>query len=141
MRLRLLLTLLALTTLALVGCNKGSKLIGKWSTTMNNLPIEAEYKPDSTFVFTAKPPMAPGMLIHISGQYTEKDDKIKAHFTDVDLENVPPEAKAQEAALKAKLLQQVKGAGEGEVTIKWEGNDSFTTTNPAGRSTTFTRIK
>lgn len=132
MRFRTLVITVILGSLALLGCNKGNKLVGVWTFTGSgdgqNVSGEATFKADGSVLFEASNPAAPAMKIDMLGKYREDGDKLFVKFEDVQLINTPSEAKGQEQQMKDMLKKQIAVGEEKARSIAWTGDSAFTTT-------------
>lgn len=139
-----------LALIALVGCKKGSPIVGDWTTTANTGGMTAEQK----YTFDAGGNMTMNATITAQGQsfslgakgtYTMTDEThLKVSATDMTVDASKTTEPLKGIITKGFQDNKAKSMAdfnkEGNLTLTWEGNDKFTTTMQ-GQAATFTRVK
>lgn len=115
---------------ALVGCQSGPSVVGKWNSNIGGLAAQFEFTSDGKMKQTAN---AMNLEITASGTYVVQGETLKITVQDVTIPNAPK-------ALMDMAKSQAKLGTEQSGTIKFTDNDNFTLT-VAGANQTFSRIK
>jgi predicted SpoU family rRNA methylase len=126
------------------GCQRGSKLVGKWEPTgqmAEMMPSVITMQADGTYLIESTLAQAGNMRIVGTGRYREEGERVHITISEVNFENVPPELKQVEAQMRQSLTQHIKVGQEETHTITWQDNDTYTTVDPQGRSQTYKRIQ
>lgn len=135
MRARSVLTFV-IVVLSLLGCKKSSRLIGAWNATTPGISGTATFNPDGKFQWEMLVDQVKGAKLEYAGKYHESGDNVYLTYEDVQLRDLPPDLKAQEPAILAKIKGTVNIGTEMMSTCNWSGTDSFTI-NEGGKVLTF----
>jgi hypothetical protein len=129
----------------LVGCGGGNKYVGQWNADIEGTPMTISFEGNGSLTAEADAPIPGASAAHVKilGAYeTPAEDKLKITFKDVEVSNMPEQFKSMEGQFKEQMKAEMLKDPSKTFTVKWDGNDSFTTTEEAGgKSQTFTRKK
>ncbi|MFZ4508639.1 MAG: hypothetical protein ACOYON_13170 [Fimbriimonas sp.] len=117
-----------IAVVAMVGCQSGPSVVGKWNSTLQGVPAVYEFSSDGKMTQSAE---AMGIKIKATGIYS---------FAGEDLKITPQTLEAP--GLPKAILDMAKGQMNKEVAtkVKFTNADEFVAT-VQGQSQTFTRVK
>ncbi|MFI5385663.1 MAG: hypothetical protein ACHQ50_06020 [Fimbriimonadales bacterium] len=124
-----------------LGCAKGNKLVGDWDSTIPGVGASVvSFAGDGSMtIVAAVAQMGPGAKETIACTYRLDGDKLYMTPKDVSYANLPPAAKSIESEMIAGAKRQMNAGTEAMLTVKFDGNDSFTATASDGGAISFKR--
>lgn len=129
--------------LALVGCSKPNKFVGNWEGTTTvqgqTATVTQNLNADKTFTGSFSMELGPMGKISadVNGTWDSKSDtELSTTLNGVTVKDAPAMVKDQ----FEKSMLEDKGKAM-STTVKWNGDDEFTSNSPKGGSMTFKRKK
>jgi len=149
------LSVLILASVLVCGCGKGggsgsgsesasappSKLVGDWDTSAPGVgAATVSYAADGTMSTSgAFTPAGKDAKLVITGTWKEDGDKVHMVYTDVKCTGLPPALQAKEKAIEDAAKTGVGMGNDNVMIVKFDGDDTFTSTDAKGVTSKFTR--